>query len=335
MDPFTQGVVGAAFGQLKGSAQTLAKAAIIGALAGMAADLDILIRSSEDPLLALQFHRHFSHSLLFIPIGALLCAVFFHYAFAHRRWGFSFNQTYSWSLIGYATHALLDGCTSYGTQLLWPLTNHRFAWDFIAVIDPAFTLPAFILVLTTAIKKQRRWALMAIAWMAVYMVLAGWQHQRALAQVHALAAQRGHTPERISAKPTLGNLVLWKTLYLHQGAFYINGIKVGLFGKNAVWQGESVPALIVARDFPELAPHSQQLRDIQRFHWFSDGYTALDPNNNQRIIDLRYSILPHKSTPLWAIEIDPSKGHTEHVKYIPANHGDPATGAIFFKLLFE
>ena len=177
MDPFTQGVVGAAFGQLKGSAQTLAKAAIIGALAGMAADLDILIRSSEDPLLALQFHRHFSHSLLFIPIGALLCTVFFHYAFAHRRWGFSFNQTYSWSLIGYATHALLDGCTSYGTQLLWPLSNHRFAWDFIAVIDPAFTLPAFILVLTAAIKKQRRWALMAIGWMALYMALASWQHR--------------------------------------------------------------------------------------------------------------------------------------------------------------
>jgi len=50
---------------------TLFKACVIGALAGMAPDLDILIRSSSDPLLKLEFHRHFSHSLFFIPVGTL------------------------------------------------------------------------------------------------------------------------------------------------------------------------------------------------------------------------------------------------------------------------
>ena len=47
-------------------------AALVGAVAGMTADLDVLIRSSADPLLNLEYHRHFSHSLLFVPLGALL-----------------------------------------------------------------------------------------------------------------------------------------------------------------------------------------------------------------------------------------------------------------------
>ena len=282
----------------------------------------------------MELHRHFSHSLFFIPLGALLCALFFHFAFS-RRWQFSFKQTYSWSLIGYATHGLLDSCTSYGTQLLWPLSNQRFAWDFIAVIDPAFTLPAFAFVIAATLKKQRRWAVIAIGWMSVYMAFAAWQHQRALTIVHSVAAARGHTPERISAKPTMANLVLWKTLYLYEGDFYINGIKASLFGEDKTWEGDIIPKFDMARDFPHLSPNTFQHNDIQRFQWFSDGYTAIDPHNRQRIIDLRYSILPHKSTPLWAIEIDASKADNEHVKYIPADHGDAATGALFFDMLFN
>src|SRR5690606_29471703 len=46
----------------------------LGALGGMAPDLDVIIRSASDPLLALEYHRHFTHSLAFIPIGGLLVA---------------------------------------------------------------------------------------------------------------------------------------------------------------------------------------------------------------------------------------------------------------------
>ena len=78
MDPVTQGAFGAVFAQLKGRQKDLAKAGVIGALAGMAPDLDILIRSDTDPLLALEYHRHFSHSLSFIPIGGLIVSLVLH-----------------------------------------------------------------------------------------------------------------------------------------------------------------------------------------------------------------------------------------------------------------
>jgi len=36
---------------------------MLGFLSGMAPDLDILIRSSTDPLLSLEYHRQFTHFL--------------------------------------------------------------------------------------------------------------------------------------------------------------------------------------------------------------------------------------------------------------------------------
>ena len=87
-----------------------------------------------------------THSLIFIPIGSLICALVFYYLFA-RRWQISFKLTYLFCLLGYATHGLLDACTSYGTQLLWPFSTERISWNTISIVDPLFTLPLFVLVI--------------------------------------------------------------------------------------------------------------------------------------------------------------------------------------------
>ena len=76
MDPLSQGTVGAAFAQSTGTKNNLFKIAVIGFLAGMAPDLDVLIQSSNDPILFLEYHRQFTHSLFFIPIGSLIVTLF-------------------------------------------------------------------------------------------------------------------------------------------------------------------------------------------------------------------------------------------------------------------
>ena len=115
MDPITQGVIGATFAQQPSKKNTVLLATLLGFLSGLAPDLDILIRSDQDPLLALEFHRQFTHSLLFIPIGGLICSTVFYYLFTKKN-GMTFLDSYIYSTIGYATHGLLDSCTSYGTQ---------------------------------------------------------------------------------------------------------------------------------------------------------------------------------------------------------------------------
>ena len=78
MDPLTQGVVGASLPLASARRRDIVSAAVLGFLAGMAPDLDVLIRSSEDPLLFLEYHRQFTHALVFIPIGGLICAMVLH-----------------------------------------------------------------------------------------------------------------------------------------------------------------------------------------------------------------------------------------------------------------
>ena len=75
MDPLTQGALGAALPQATRNKGQIGIAGLLGFASGMAADLDFLIRSDTDPLMFLVYHRQFTHSLVFIPVGGLLCAL--------------------------------------------------------------------------------------------------------------------------------------------------------------------------------------------------------------------------------------------------------------------
>ena len=157
--------MGAAAAQSAIKKWDLAKIGIIGALAGMSPDLDVLIQSSKDPLLQLEYHRQFTHSLIFIPLGAALCALVF-WPFVHRS--MSFKAVWITALAGYATHGLLDACTTYGTQLLWPFSTTRVAWDIISIVDPLFTLTLIFCAVLSLKKPDGRWPLLGLIWMGCY-----------------------------------------------------------------------------------------------------------------------------------------------------------------------
>ncbi len=328
MDPLTQGVLGAVCAQASSDRKKLAKSALIGGLAGIVPDLDILIRSANDPLLYLEFHRHFTHSLFFIPFGGLIVS-FFLYPLLAKRWGLSYHLTLLWCIIGLGTHGLLDGCTSYGTQLLWPLTNQRFAWDMISIIDPLFTLPMLTLVILAAAGKQRVFAYAALLWGSFYMALGFVQHERALKIGTELAQQLKGEVIRIQAKPSFANLVVWKVITETKNGYYVDAVKPWLpllsdSGRREVWTGQYIDKLDITRDLPWLDSDTQQARDIERFRWFSDGYIALDRNNPMRVVDVRYSLLPQQIAPLWGIELEQAAPVEQHADYY-TERGDPGS----------
>lgn len=312
MDPVTQGVLGASVPQAVSRKQNIAAASLCGALAGMAPDLDNLIRSSADPLLQLEYHRQFTHSLIFIPVGSLVCAVVFYFLFT-RRWQLSFRLTYLFCLLGYATHGLLDACTSYGTQLLWPFSNERFAWNTISIIDPLFTLPLLALVILGLKKRAPAYAQLALCWVIAYQALGIYQHQRVAAAGAQLAAQRGHTPIRLEVKPSFGNLLLWKVIYEIDDGYYTDAVRAGR--SLTLYPGAFVAKLDMARDLPWLDKDSQQARDLERFRWFSKDYLALDPDNPLRVIDMRYSLVPNEATGMWSIWLDPDADRHSYVVF--------------------
>jgi inner membrane protein len=313
MDPISQGVLGAIVTQATKSKTKSSVAGIFGFVAGMAADLDILIRSPTDPLLFLEYHRQITHSLVFVPIGGLVTGFFLFFIFG-KRLNISFMESWLMCTIGYGTHGLLDACTTYGTAIFWPFTNDRIALSIISIIDPLFTIPAILFFILYVLKSSSIFAKLGFLWMISYLLLGAFNQQTAINLGHQIAVERGHTDIKVDAKPSFANIWVWKTLYEVDGRFYVDAVHTGF--NRRVFQGQSIAKLDPRKDFPWLEPDSQQSQDIKRFQWFSMGYLAVDPKRKNRIGDIRFSVLPNEVSALWSIQLDPGAKADQHVDYV-------------------
>ncbi|MCJ8275923.1 MAG: metal-dependent hydrolase [Bdellovibrionales bacterium] len=299
MDPLSQGVVGVTLPQALIKKNGYMKWGFLFAfLGGMAPDLDILIKSSTDSILELEYHRQFTHSLLFIPFGGLICAGFFHFIF---RKPMPFKLNYLYTTLGFATHGLLDACTTYGTLLFWPFTNMRVAWNNVSIIDPLFTIPLLILIFISFFKNTPRYGRIALVYGVCYLLLGLVQRERAVNYGKQIALERGHQYLSIDAKPSFANILLWKIIYQTETKYYADAVRMGLSPQ--FYEGESLDKLNLKRDFPWLEEGSTHAKDIERFRWFSMGYLAKHPSREDFIYDVRYSLLPNSMSGLWGIQL--------------------------------
>ena len=306
MDPLSQGTVGAAFAQSTANKNNIVRIGIIGFFAGLAPDLDVLIRSENDPILFLEYHRQFSHSLFFIPFGSLIVALLIFPLFKKSM---SFKTIYVASFLGYATHGLLDACTSYGTLLFWPFSNERVTWNNISIIDPLFTIPALILIGIAIKTRKKIFSFFAIGWITLYLSLGFVQYERASSAAIELAESRGHVAERMTLKPSFGNLILWKSIYQHEEDFYVDAIRIV---HSTTWcLGENTKVFNYEYHLPNLNKDSQQGRDIEKFRWFSQDYLGYDKEKNL-VTDIRYSMIPNQIASMWGLVIDDMRDINEH-----------------------
>lgn len=303
MDPVSHALLGAA------AAQSLRRTpAPLAALAGVAGallpDADVLIGSDTDPLLTLEYHRQFSHAFAAAPVGALVVALVL-WLLTRRRHAFA--ALYVPALAGYVSAILLDACTSYGTQLLWPWSAERFSAGIVAVVDPVVTVALAIGVFLALRKGRARPARAALAVVALYLGFGWLQHERAERLVARAAEARGHALAMHAVKPTLGNLLLWRSVYLTGETFVVDAVRVGVLGASKLHPGGAVPRLVPVDLVPPLSPGSVQAADAARFAQVSEGYLARHPTLPHVIGDVRYSMLPDSTRPLWGIEIDPAR----------------------------
>ena len=151
MDSLTQLALGAAVGEAALGHRVGRKAALWGGICGTLPDLDVFIPFG-DPVADFTFHRSFSHSLLVMALLTPLVVWLIrrlHPRDARHRAGW-FALVY----LAFATHALLDSCTIYGTQIFWPLDATPMTWGSLFIIDPAFTLPLIIGLIAVALARR-------------------------------------------------------------------------------------------------------------------------------------------------------------------------------------
>jgi inner membrane protein len=304
MDPITQGALGAAAATALFANRKELKTwqlGTIGWLSGMAADLDIIIRSSTDTLLAIEYHRHFTHSLAFIPVGAVIAALPW---FLSKQCRTHWKWVYLISLVAYATHGLLDACTTYGTQLFWPFSNQRVSLSVVSIIDPLATLPLLGFLFLALKKKSRRLAILGCGWFLAVLSLGGIQKQKATQVQLAIAEQRNHTVERSAVLPMFANNISFRSLYLSNGQYYIDKIRVPWGGEHCVTPGVHAPILSTTQ---KKKFENQDARAYRLIDWFANGWTILDANSPDLIADLRYSFSPTQSETIWGVQFSDSQ----------------------------
>jgi membrane-bound metal-dependent hydrolase YbcI (DUF457 family) len=219
-------------------------------------DSDVLREMlSRNEMLILTWHRSITHSLICLPILALLLAALTRALARWRNWGApSFAALTGIYAVGLASHIFLDLVTSFGTMIWSPLRWSRPAWDLIFIVD--FTFSAILLVPQLA------------AW--VYAKREGLQ-QRALecwlASVLATLVVAGIARivgAPISATAILSAIVILAAIFL-MPALRGYGLKV----KRASWNlaGLAVALCYIAAAFHA---HSVALARVKKFAAFEN-----------------------------------------------------------------
>jgi inner membrane protein len=303
MDNLTHAALGLSAGVVvarKGG--SLPAAAVAAFLAAEIPDIDVFIRSADDPLSSFRWHRHFTHSFSFMPIWAIVCAGFTAWLF---KWinkpGINWKELIIPSFVGALTHLLCDGCTSYGTMLLWPFNEIRYAWDCLPIVDLFATLPLLILTIIALRKSSKKIAAFGLIWFCSYAGLGIYQHARAEKSLRAWLNEQKISPERLAVKPTISNLILWRGVWLHEGEWQVAAVRVVPFTDTLIAPGEKRLAwtLNSAGNPP---PGSESEKMIKDFTRFTQGWNAYSIKESGILIgDIRFAMLPDSARSLWSV----------------------------------
>jgi inner membrane protein len=334
MDTVTHMLLGAATAQLGFRRRIGPSATWMAAGAAALPDLDIFFgrwaTSSIDGSAALSHmlgHRGITHSLLVAPVLALLAVGL--WGVARRVWPARWRSAaasqpttfwllYAAMLVAVLTHPLLDWCTAFGTQLLAPITDTRYAIDCVAVVDLFFTgILAVTLLACYIVRRAGRGrverTVLIIGWAGFlacvgYLVAGRVLHDRAISPV-----TEGHYINgaiRADAYPALGSLFLWRVVIETDREFLtlryrpLSGTDYQLlFG-----QPDSSPIRGVPKQDDPWIERARRLPIVQSYEWFAMGRGRAEttPDGPDQVVefhDMRYGQATDSLLSMWPLRV--------------------------------
>jgi inner membrane protein len=193
---------------------------VVGAVAGAFPDVDVVAQLFGD-LAYLRHHRGITHSVLMLPLWALLVAWLMSRCFAGtRRQPGAWKSLYVIAAAGIGIHIAGDWITQFGTMLLEPFSDRRFGLGAMFIIDLVLSGALLVGLLLAAIWPRRRWPaalglMAAIAWVGV-----GWvgKHE-AIGVGERYAAAQGIAAPQIVVMPRPASPFNW-TVAVFDGRDY-------------------------------------------------------------------------------------------------------------------
>ncbi len=168
-------------------------------------------------------HRGATHSLILFPLWALLLGSLAALVFRRAR---------SWSIyagvaaLGIVAHILGDLITTYGTLILAPFSNQRFAWGTTFIIDLWFSG-----IIVAGLLASLFWRRTRIPALAASLALFAYVGMQALWRAQAIevgeqyARNMGITGARVSAQPGAVTPLNWMVMVEKNGDYryaYVN-----------------------------------------------------------------------------------------------------------------
>jgi inner membrane protein len=282
MDSLSQFALGAAVAHAVVGKQLGRRALLLGGALATLPDLDVLIPMGG-AIADYSYHRSWSHSLWVHAVASAPLTWLLH-----RGWlaTLSFRRLCTAIFLVWATHALLDACTIYGTQLFWPFRGAPIGLGSVFIIDPLYTLPLLIGILGVWRSRARaaRWNRLGLSISTGYLLWSLLAQQWIYSIAEQDLARRGIQPSQLLVTAAPFNTALWRMVAI-DGERYLEGFDSLLDGAPPDWY--SYPR------FPEQVASVQGLWAVQRVDWFTKGAWAARREDDALILaDLRMGMQP-------------------------------------------
>ena len=307
MEPITQGLLGAAMGEVAAGRSLGRRAMLWGALVGMSPDLDVLAAPLHAGYGEWLYHRGTTHSLWFgFAAGPL-------FGWLLWRWRDPGRETplRAWiavCVLALVTHPILDGFTPYGTQLFAPFWRERFVWNGIGIVDPFYSLALAAGVTCAASRRlterRRRLGLHAALAATTAYLLAGvaWNVWAERDVRRTLEAETGVPMQRVEVFPTV--LQPWLRYFVAHA-----GDRIFLGWHTPMARGASRCISWRERRAPPRDGRVGAVLDTwegRLLTWFADGHVGFEERRDESgtvvvIDDLRYSWGSETGRGIWGI----------------------------------
>jgi len=327
MDSLTQIVLGAACGEVVLGKKIGNKALLFGAIGGTIPDLDVFIGrwlyANEIDVMA--FHRGFMHSIVFAILAAIVFGILVHFLYNRgARLNTSTQKDWIWLFfLSIFTHPILDSFTPYGTQLFLPFSNYRVALNNISVVDPIYTLPFLICLISVMFFKRdsskRRIFTRIGLYISSFYILLTLVNKIYINQVYKKSLkEKDIAYQRYQTQPTVFNNLLWYGIAETKDNYYV-GLYSILDRASGITNWQKLP-----KNHHFASEHN---KDIQTLAWFSSGYYNLIPQKEEhtfRYNDLRYPLL-NENDPNSSIFSFTIKKEGERWNALPFNGKPPSS----------
>ena len=284
-------------------------------------DLD-LISNLFGTEAALRYHRSLTNSIfLLVPFSLFFAWVSCRISGIRKFWSF-----FCLWLVVMSVHTFQDLITSYGTMILSPFSDHRFALDWVFILDPylASTLLIPLIISYFWGRKALTLARLSLGMAALYIAVCAGSHSWALSLTGDFAREKGLRPLAIAALPQPFSPFCWENYILTDEKIYCGW--VNLIGREVPPAGN--PGNPGGQFLPRYPPISHLryaewerfdpspwvekariLNGAKTFFWFARFPVVQDRgviNGNRRIefLDLRFHSLGRNNHFVYVVDFD-------------------------------